>query len=165
MDGYNVPLRSRPECCRGGARAVISIFGCAALAFIPSTIIQGTQSRGCTLQTSRRLWPAINAAVSLAEETPASAARVNLPPWVSVCSSERSFHASVWVCVLQVSRCAPWQRELPTDRPAALWPHLHRLSRPAADEATHGSLAQETQVSGMHTEPEGVAVLCTLPYH
>lgn len=99
-----------------------------------------------------------NVVVNLAEEKPASADGMNLPSWVSVCPSERSFQVSVCVCVLQVSRCPPWQRELSTDWPAALWPHLHRLSWPAADETAHGSLAQETQVSGMHTEPEGVAV-------
>ena len=54
----------------------------------------------------------------------------------------------ICVCVLQVPRCAPRQRQLPTDWPVALWPHLHRLPWPATDEAAHGALTQETQVSG-----------------
>lgn len=64
----------------------------------------------------------------------------------------------VCVCVLQVPRCSSRQRQLPTDWPAALWPHLHRLPWPAADEATHGTLTQETQVSGW------ALCLCALLY-
>lgn len=48
---------------------------------------------------------------------------------------------------LQVSRSASRQGQLPSHWPAALWPDLHWLSRPAADEAAHGALAQKTQVS------------------
>lgn len=39
------------------------------------------------------------------------------------------------------------KRKLPSDWASALWPHLHGLPRPAADEAAYGSVAEETQVS------------------
>lgn len=81
------------------AHTVISIFDCAALAFISSTISQGTKSTDCTLQTSRKLCQVNQVAVTLAGEKPAKAVGVNLPSWLWVCSSERSFQASVCVCV------------------------------------------------------------------
>lgn len=81
------------------AHTVISIFDCAALAFISSTISQGSKSTDCTLQTSRKLCQVNQVAVTLAGEKPAKAVGVNLPSWLWVCSSERSFQASVCVCV------------------------------------------------------------------
>lgn len=49
--------------------------------------------------------------------------------------------------LLQVSGGPPGTRELSSDGVSALWPHLHGLPRPATDEAAHGPVAEEVQVS------------------
>lgn len=48
---------------------------------------------------------------------------------------------------LQVFRSPSRTRKLPSDRTSALRSHLHRLPRLAADEAAHGSVTEEAQVS------------------
>ena len=48
---------------------------------------------------------------------------------------------------LQVFGCTSRKRKLPPDRTVALWSHLHRLPRPAANEAAHGPFFEEAQVS------------------
>lgn len=56
-------------------------------------------------------------------------------------------HWSAPLTLLQVFGGPTRTRELSPDGISALWPYLHRLPRPAADEAAHGPVSEEVQVS------------------
>lgn len=56
-------------------------------------------------------------------------------------------HRSAPLTLLQVVGGPARTRELSPDGISALWPHLHGLPRPAADEAAHGPVSEEVQVS------------------